>query len=74
LNLFFRSAFAKLTFASTPGMTYEPWTLLKNHLDDVRVEEHFFGWMFLAWGQSTRPEKTITSPPPETRTTPDVSS
>jgi ubiquinone/menaquinone biosynthesis C-methylase UbiE len=34
LNLFFRSAFSKLTFHSTPGLNYEPWTLLKNHVHD----------------------------------------
>jgi hypothetical protein len=32
------------------ALNYEPWALLKNHLDEFKVEEYFFGWMFLAWG------------------------
>ncbi len=50
VNLPFRAMFSKLTFPSTPGLNYEPWTLLKTHLREFNLEEHFFGWMFLAWG------------------------
>jgi SAM-dependent methyltransferase len=49
-NLFFRSMFSKLSFASTPDLNYEPWALLKTRVDELNVEEYFFGWMFLAWG------------------------
>jgi cyclopropane fatty-acyl-phospholipid synthase-like methyltransferase len=49
-NLLFATVFSKLTFPSTPRMDYEPWALLKSRVHDLQVEEHFFGWMFLAWG------------------------
>jgi demethylmenaquinone methyltransferase/2-methoxy-6-polyprenyl-1,4-benzoquinol methylase len=49
-NPLLRSAFSNLTFASTPRLNYEPWALLKNHVDEITVQEYFFGWMFLAWG------------------------
>ena len=50
VNLPFRAMFSKLTFPSTPGLNYEPWALLKAYLREFNLEEHFFGWMFLAWG------------------------
>ncbi len=40
----------KLSFSSTPAVNYEPWGPLKDHSDELHVEEHFFGCMFLAWG------------------------
>jgi demethylmenaquinone methyltransferase/2-methoxy-6-polyprenyl-1,4-benzoquinol methylase len=48
-NLLFRSLW-KLSFSSTPGINYEPWAPLKNRVDDLHVQEYFFGCMFLAWG------------------------
>jgi demethylmenaquinone methyltransferase/2-methoxy-6-polyprenyl-1,4-benzoquinol methylase len=50
LNPLFRTAFAKLTFASTPVLSYEPWALLNERVEDLRVQEMSFGWMFLASG------------------------
>jgi SAM-dependent methyltransferase len=50
LNPLFRSTFSRLTFASTPALTYEPWVLLNERLDGVQVQELAFGWMFLASG------------------------
>jgi SAM-dependent methyltransferase len=49
-NLIFGKMFSRLTFDSTPKLDYEPWALLKGHLGELTVEEHFSGWMFLAWG------------------------
>jgi SAM-dependent methyltransferase len=40
----------KLSFSSTPAVNYEPWGPLKDRSDELHVEEHFFGCMFLAWG------------------------
>ncbi len=48
-NLLLRSLW-KLSFSSTPGVNYEPWELLKNRVDELHVQEYFFGCMFLAWG------------------------
>ena len=50
LNPLFRSTFSKLTFASTPKLSYEPWALLNERIDFLRIEEMFMGWMFLASG------------------------
>jgi demethylmenaquinone methyltransferase/2-methoxy-6-polyprenyl-1,4-benzoquinol methylase len=50
LNALFQSTFSKMTFASTPALTYEPWALLSERLSEFRVEEMFLGWMFLASG------------------------
>lgn len=50
LNPFFRVAPSKLSFPSTPAIDYEPWRLVKERVGQLNVEEHFFGWMFLAWG------------------------
>ncbi len=50
LNPFLRSAFPKLTFATTPVPDAEPWKALAPHLPDLEVHELFFGWMFLASG------------------------
>jgi SAM-dependent methyltransferase len=56
-NLLFHAMFSKLTFPSTPRMDYEPWALLKSRVHDLHVEEHFFGWMFLAWGSLNAGDK-----------------
>ena len=49
-NSFFRARFSKLSFSSTPGLTYEPWDVLERRVGEIKVEERFLGWMFLAWG------------------------
>jgi SAM-dependent methyltransferase len=48
-NLIFRSLM-KLSFSSTPKLSYEPWSVLKDRLAGLEVKEYFFGCMFLAWG------------------------
>lgn len=50
LNSPFSSSFSRATFASTPPLEYEPWTLLQERLGKFRVQEFFFGIFFLAWG------------------------
>jgi ubiquinone/menaquinone biosynthesis C-methylase UbiE len=50
LNPFLRRLFPKLTFATTPVPNDEPWSQLARHLTAFRVQELFFGWMFLASG------------------------
>jgi hypothetical protein len=49
LNPIFRSLM-KLSFSSTPALDHEPWSVLKERCGDFRVEEHFWGCMFLARG------------------------
>lgn len=55
LNPFFRLAFPKLTFATTPVPDDEPWRPIERHLRDFAVQELFFGWMFLASGTFAPP-------------------
>jgi ubiquinone/menaquinone biosynthesis C-methylase UbiE len=50
LNPLFRTIFPRLSFASTPIPDDAPWRTLAPHLNDLVVEEYFFGWMFLAAG------------------------
>ena len=50
INALFRAAISRLTFPSTPALNHEPWTLLQDRVQDLRVQECFFGWMFLASG------------------------
>ena len=40
----------KLSFASTPKLTYEPWEILAKRLVDVQVREYSYGCLFLASG------------------------
>ncbi len=40
----------KLSFSTTPRPTYESWEVLSNFVDDLVVEDYFFGLMFLACG------------------------
>ena len=49
LNLIPRSLM-KLSFASTPELSYEPWDVLAKRLAEVRVREYCFGCLFLACG------------------------
>jgi precorrin-6B methylase 2 len=51
LNSFLRSFMKKLSFASTPQLSFEPWDVVKPWLADMQVEEYFGGSMFLAWGR-----------------------
>jgi ubiquinone/menaquinone biosynthesis C-methylase UbiE len=50
LNWIVRSLM-KLSFASTPQLTYEPWSLLETRLADFHSREYALGCMFLAWGR-----------------------
>jgi len=50
LNGLLRSAMPRLSFASTPVPTDAPWTNVVPELQDLHVDEYFFGWMFLASG------------------------
>ena len=52
LNPFFRRAFSKLSFPTTPSIDYQPWRILAKYVEGLDVEEYFFGWMFLASGSS----------------------
>jgi SAM-dependent methyltransferase len=54
INRCFRSMFSRATFASTPQLDYEPWKPLQDQASSFTAEEHFFGWMFLAWGSISR--------------------
>jgi SAM-dependent methyltransferase len=58
LNPLLRSMFSKLSFSSTPAPSYEPGIPLKNRVHELEVEEHFFGFMFLAWGSMTAARKS----------------
>jgi hypothetical protein len=49
-NLLFRVLW-KLSFSSTPALNHEPWTPLKNRVDELHVQEYFFACMFLVWGK-----------------------
>lgn len=57
LNPFFRFMCRTLS-PSTPLPTAAPWTLLSNRLEDLDVQEFFFGSMFLACGTLKNPPAT----------------
>jgi hypothetical protein len=40
----------KLSFSTTPSPNYEPWQIMAKYIERVKVEEYFFGLMFLASG------------------------
>ena len=44
----------KLSFPSTPALTFEPWAIFEKYLGEVKAQEIFFGCMFLAWGTLPR--------------------
>ena len=50
LNSPLNFAMTKLSLPTTPGMETEPWQLAAEHLEEFEVEEHFYGWMFIAAG------------------------
>lgn len=53
LNPLLRGALTALS-PSTPGLTYEPWSLLARCTEDLRVERYAGGSMFLASGTLRR--------------------
>lgn len=57
LNSLLRLAFSKLSFPWTPALDRQPWQLLEERVGELTVEEHFLGWMFLAWGSTRTAEK-----------------
>lgn len=44
----------KLSFSTTPSPNYEPWDLLAKRVEELKIEEYFFGSMFLASGRVAR--------------------
>jgi SAM-dependent methyltransferase len=42
---------SKLSFSTTPGPDYEPWAIAKRTVEEIKVNEYFFGLMFLASGR-----------------------
>lgn len=50
LNGLLRNAVRKLSFQTTPDIEIKPWSVIEKHLEDLIIEEFFFGWMFLASG------------------------
>jgi protein-L-isoaspartate O-methyltransferase len=56
LNSFFRSMF-KLSFSATPALNYAPWKPLEAHVNELQVQEYFFGCMFLAWASRSGRER-----------------
>ena len=44
---FVSTSLMQLSFASTPKLTYEPWSLLKAHSTEVQVDEYAHGCFFL---------------------------
>jgi hypothetical protein len=50
LNSALNFAMTRLSLPTTPGLETEPWRLAEDLLEEFMVEEHFYGWMFLAAG------------------------
>ena len=50
LNGALNFAIAKLSLPTTPGLAPTPWGRVAARVGDLRVEEYFYGWMFLASG------------------------
>jgi ubiquinone/menaquinone biosynthesis C-methylase UbiE len=59
LNCLIRLAFTKLSFPSTPVLESKPWATIEKHLENLVVEEYFFGWMFLANGSFILPPASL---------------
>lgn len=53
LNPVLRMLF-NLSFSTTPRPNYEPWHLLAKRVEELKIEEYFFGSMFLASGYIAR--------------------
>jgi phosphatidylethanolamine/phosphatidyl-N-methylethanolamine N-methyltransferase len=56
----------KLSFSSTPKLTYEPWSVLENRLAEVQIQEYCFGCLFLASGSIRAHSVTVEEPPRRT--------
>ena len=52
----------KLSFSSTPELSYHPWDVLEKRLAEVQIREYFFGCLFLAWGSVRSPSAGDKSP------------
>lgn len=48
LNGLLNLALTRLSLSTTPGLAREPWIVVAPQVHDLQVEEHFYGWMFLA--------------------------
>ena len=70
-NSIVRLMFSKATFTSTPALDYEPWKVLESGIGALKVDELFFGWMFLAWGQRTTKRASDAQPRDKSATTRD---
>ncbi len=53
----------KLSFSSTPKLSYEPWSVLENRLAEVQIHEICFGCMFLICGSIRTHSPTVKKPP-----------
>jgi len=49
-NRLLKKSVSKLSFNSTPIPDQKPWELISGYLENITVEEYFFGLMFLASG------------------------
>ena len=52
------SGLCRLSFSTTPQPDLEPWKVIEKYLDNVIVEEHFFGLMFIVSGQLKEPKES----------------
>lgn len=50
LNAALNFAMTKLSLPTTPGLDAEPWHMAAEYLEELEVEEQFYGWMFIAAG------------------------
>jgi precorrin-6B methylase 2 len=53
----------KLSFSSTPELSYEPWCVLEKRLAQLQVREYSFGCMFLTWGLIRSSSVTVDKSP-----------
>jgi ubiquinone/menaquinone biosynthesis C-methylase UbiE len=51
LNPILKTLF-KLSFSTTPKPGYEPWQIMAKYVEEVKVEEYFFGLMFICAGNN----------------------
>ena len=50
LNPLLKMALSRLSFATTPHPEAEPWRMVAPHVENLEIENYFFGVMFLASG------------------------
>jgi protein-L-isoaspartate O-methyltransferase len=55
INSFLRFFVTKSSFETTPKPDSEPWKLLSAYVDNIQVDEYFFGLMFVASGNVSSP-------------------